>query len=64
MLDSQGKPVLMVFAGPNGSGKTTLTHGLPLFGTYINTDDLKNGYLKTFTSAYWIEESLRMLLGV
>lgn len=34
----------MVFAGPNGSGKTTVTHGCPIFGTYVNADDLKKEY--------------------
>lgn len=44
MADSQSKPVVMVFAGPNGSGKTTVTHSLPVFGTYINADNLKKEY--------------------
>ena len=44
MGDLQGNPVVLVFAGPNGSGKTTVTRSLKLFGTYINTDDLKKKY--------------------
>jgi predicted ABC-type ATPase len=35
------RPVVLVFAGPNGSGKTTVTRRLPIFGTYVNADDLK-----------------------
>jgi predicted ABC-type ATPase len=57
--DCQRKPVLLVFAGPNGSGKTTLTHGLPVFGTYINADDLKNEYNLTDMEAAQQAEALR-----
>jgi predicted ABC-type ATPase len=31
-------------AGPNGSGKSTVTRSLPIFGTYINADELKAEY--------------------
>ncbi len=57
--DCQRKPVLLVFAGPNGSGKTTLSHGLPVFGTYINADDLKKEYNLTDMEAAQQAESLR-----
>jgi len=40
MADGSRKPVVLAFAGPNGSGKTTVTRGLPVFGTYVNADDL------------------------
>lgn len=59
MADSQGKPVLMVFAGPNGSGKTTAMHGLPVFGTYINADDLKKEFNLTDMEAAQKAELLR-----
>jgi len=35
------KPVVLVFAGPNGSGKSTITKLMPLYGVYINADDMK-----------------------
>jgi len=38
------KPVVVAFAGSNGSGKSTLARNLPLFGTYINADDIKKEY--------------------
>ena len=44
MNHSTPKPVILVFAGPNGSGKSTIANGLPMFGTYINADDLKKEY--------------------
>jgi predicted ABC-type ATPase len=44
MTDHQDQPVIFVFAGPNGSGKTTVTHSIPIFGVYINADDLKKEY--------------------
>jgi len=58
-VEWQRKPVMLVFAGPNGSGKTTLTHGLPVFGTYINADDLKNEYHLTDMEAAQQAEALR-----
>lgn len=59
MADSSRKPVVLAFAGPNGSGKTTLTRGLPVFGTYINADDLKKEYDITDLEAAQHAESLR-----
>ena len=59
MDDGYGKPVILVFAGPNGSGKTTLTRGLPVFGTYINADDLKKNYGLTDLEAARQAEALR-----
>ena len=56
---SSSKPVVFVFAGPNGSGKTTLTRGLPVFGTYINADDLKKEYSLTDIEAAQQAEALR-----
>jgi len=35
------KPIVLVFAGPNGSGKSTITKEIPIYGEYINADDLK-----------------------
>jgi predicted ABC-type ATPase len=45
--------------GKNGSGKTTLTRGLPVFGTYINADDLKKNYGLTDLEAARQAEALR-----
>ena len=42
--DSAHKPIVLAFAGPNGSGKSTVKRGLPVFGTYVNADDLKSEY--------------------
>ena len=53
------KPVVLAFAGPNGSGKTTVTRALPVFGTYINADDLKREYNLTDLEAARQAESLR-----
>jgi len=44
MAGERKKPTVMVFAGPNGSGKSTVTRGLPIWGTYVNADDLKRDY--------------------
>lgn len=41
MGDNMDKPIILVYAGPNGSGKTTVTRNLPVFGTYVNADDMK-----------------------
>jgi predicted ABC-type ATPase len=35
------RPKVKVFAGPNGSGKSTLTEEMPIYGAYINADDIK-----------------------
>ncbi|HEX2946395.1 MAG TPA: zeta toxin family protein [Clostridia bacterium] len=59
MAERQEKPVLMVFAGPNGSGKTTVSNSLPVFGTYINADDLKKEYDLTDMEAAQQAEVLR-----
>ena len=42
--DKTRRPVVLAFAGPNGSGKSSITRGLPIFGTYVNADDLKTEY--------------------
>jgi len=34
----------MAFAGPNGSGKSTITRQVPLYGEYVNADNLKKEY--------------------
>jgi predicted ABC-type ATPase len=54
-----GNRVVLVFAGPNGSGKTTVMRGLPVFGTYVNADDLKREYGLTDLEAARQAESLR-----
>ena len=59
MGDGSLKPAVLVFAGPNGSGKTTVTRGLPVFGTYVNVDDLKKEYGLTDLEAAQQAESLR-----
>lgn len=60
--DVSKKPTVLVFAGPNGSGKSTLTRGLPVFGTYVNADDLKKEYNLTDIEAAEQAESLRKAL--
>jgi predicted ABC-type ATPase len=50
------------FIGPNGSGKTTVSQGLPVFGTYINADDLKMEYGLTDLEAAQQAELLRNTL--
>lgn len=59
MGSASDKPVVLVFAGPNGSGKTTVTRGLPIFGTYVNADDLKREYNLTDLEAAQQAEVLR-----
>ena len=59
MAESNSKPVVMAFAGPNGSGKTTVTRSLPVYGTYINADDLKTEYGLTDLEAAQQAELLR-----
>ena len=56
------KPIVLVFAGPNGSGKTTVTRGLPMFGTYVNADDIKAVYEITDLEAAQQAEMLRSAL--
>jgi len=56
------KPIVLVFAGPNGSGKTTVTCALPVFGTYVNADDLKVKYGLTDLEAAQQAELLRNLV--
>jgi len=56
------RPIVLAFAGPNGSGKTTVTRGLPIFGTYVNVDDLKKEYNLTDLDAAQQAESLRNAL--
>lgn len=48
-----------MFAGPNGSGKSTVTRGLPVFGTYINADDIKRDYDLDDLEAAQLAETLR-----
>jgi len=56
------KPIVLVYAGPNGSGKTTVAQGLPVFGTYVNADDLKTEYGLTDLEAAQQAELLRNAL--
>ncbi len=51
--------IVLVFAGPNGSGKTTVMRSLPVFGTYVNADDLKREYGLTDLEAARQAEGLR-----
>ena len=62
MHDAKRKPTVLVFAGPNGSGKTTVTRGLPVFGTYVNADDIKAAYNLTDLEAAQQAELLRNAL--
>jgi predicted ABC-type ATPase len=57
------RPVVLVFAGPNGSGKTTVTRRLPIFGTYVNADDLKAEYALTGLEAAQQATALRDTLA-
>jgi predicted ABC-type ATPase len=56
------KPIVLAFAGPNGSGKTTLTRNIPVFGIYVNADDLKAKHNLTDLEAAQKAESLRNTL--
>jgi len=56
---NMSKPRLLVFAGPNGSGKSTVTALVPLYGVYINADDLKKEYALTDIEAAQKAEALR-----
>lgn len=56
---SEEKPTILIFAGPNGSGKTTATRRLPVFGVYVNADDLKREYDLTDLEAAQQADSLR-----
>ena len=57
--DAARRPVVLAFAGPNGSGKSTVTRGLPVFGTYVNADDLKLEYNLTDLEAARQADALR-----
>jgi len=56
---SDRKPTVLVFAGPNGSGKSTVARSMPVFGTYVNADDLKKEYGLTDLEAARQAEALR-----
>ena len=57
--DYAQKPIVLAYAGPNGSGKSTVKRGLPVFGTYVNADDLKSEYGLTDLEAARQAEALR-----
>jgi predicted ABC-type ATPase len=57
--DATRRPTVLAFAGSNGFGKSTLTRGLPVFGTYVNADDLKREYNLTDLEAARQAEALR-----
>ena len=62
MSNELQKPIVIAFAGPNGSGKTTVNQSLPVFGTYVNADDLKKEYNLTDLEAAQQAELLRNTL--
>jgi len=62
MADERKKPMVLVFAGPNGSGKSTVTRKLPLWGTYVNADDLKRDHDLSDLEAAQKAEALRRAL--
>jgi len=62
MNDRPTKPAVLVFAGPNGSGKSTVAQNLPVFGTYINADDIKKENDLTDIEAAEQAEHLRIAL--
>jgi len=57
--DAVHRSIVLAFAGPNGSGKSTVNRGLPVFGTYVNADDLKREYGLNDLEAARQAESLR-----
>ena len=57
--DQPRRPAVLAFAGPNGSGKSTVMRGLPIFGTYVNADDLKVAYALSDLEAARQAEALR-----
>ena len=57
--DATLRPTVLAFAGPNGAGKSTVKRGLPVFGTYVNADDLKSEYNLTDLEAAQQAEALR-----
>ena len=56
---NMSNPQVLVYAGPNGSGKSTITKLMPLYGVYVNADDLKTAYNLTDLEAAQKAESLR-----
>ena len=60
--DTPFPPVVLVFAGPNGSGKSTVSRALPVFGTYVNTDEIKKMHSLTDLEAAEQAEALRYKL--
>ena len=62
MDDTARKPVVLAFAGPNGSGKTTVARIMPVFGTYVNADDIKAAHNLTDLDAAQQAELLRNAL--
>jgi predicted ABC-type ATPase len=52
-------PIVKVFAGPNGSGKSTISDEMPIYGTYINADDIKSHRSCTELEAAKEAETLR-----
>jgi len=59
---SPRRPSVLVFAGPNGSGKSTITKKLPVCGTYVNADDLKEKYHLSDLEAAQQADDLRKVL--
>jgi predicted ABC-type ATPase len=58
-MGNNSRPIVLCFAGPNGSGKSTVTRSLPVFGTYVNADDLKSAYNLSDLEAAQQAENLR-----
>ena len=64
MVDSEHKPVLIVFAGPNGSGKTTITsqilhHQWMEDAVYINPDQIAKDKFGDWNSVEAILQSVK-----